>query len=174
MQKGSSGLLVTILIAFLVALPITFWVVSKSLSEDASVKGAATIEEQNAKPGFLVNIVANSGGWELVEYVCTSLDQCTSSATSGSRWASVGGGQTAGHQVVVDYSGDLESYTYMKLLVKSGWGDSLKSFKISDAGAVPNSKTYTLKSDTATYDVVIFPLIAVKDVFYTSATFSDQ
>ncbi len=177
MQKGTSGLLVIILIAFLISLPATIWVISKSLIKASNVKGAATVEEQFSKPGFSVNIVSKSlgGGWDLVEYVCRTLDECTSSATSGLRWASVGGGggDDAAHKVVVVYSPDLADYSHIKLIVKSGWGDSLKPLKVVTIGDVPGVKQQSLTSDGITYDVVVFPLTNVKDNFYTAATFSE-
>ncbi|HSX39311.1 MAG TPA: hypothetical protein VLI92_01850 [Candidatus Saccharimonadales bacterium] len=174
MQKGSSGLLVIIFIALLVILPVSTWVVIKSTAKDGSVQGASTVDSSSTSPGFSVNVVAKSSGWDLEEYVCKTLDECSNSPESGMRWATISGGQTALHKVDVLYTSELDSYSYMKVLVKSGWGTSLKTFKISEAGSVPGSKKQTLKDGQVNYDVLLLPLDKVKTAFYTSATFSDN
>lgn len=169
MQKGYARPLLLIVLPLIIALSLTYKVVSSRINSTKSenVMGTSTVNE---KPGFSVRVVSPDGTWELIQYVCTTLEECTSDLTSGKRVGSVGGGATALQELFVPAAPEWKDYKYIKYFVKPGWSSAQRTFKISELGTFTGSvkKTFT------EIDVVIAPVENVLATSQKSATFSDK
>lgn len=163
-----------LLIAALLIGVMSYWLYSNTLnfSSSSNVKGIS-VRNVSAQPGFAVTINASNSGWDLVEYICRTLDECLLSLTSGKRVGLASGGISPNHEVVVNYSKSWEGYSHIKYFVRPARSDSNKPFKVTDVGRYPDSDLYTLSDNGETYDVMIAPLNNLSASFYKSATFSD-
>src|SRR3990167_475101 len=170
MQKGLSMPLVLIIV-LLLALPVGYFIYAKNTQSD-NVKGTSV--EAARKPGFGVEIISVGGTWDLVEYLCTSMDECTKSALSGKRWGSVSGGTTQSHEVVVQANSEWKNYEYIKYLVRPGWSSVDRTFKVLDEGTIRGSVVKILKDGLSSYETVITPISEVISSYQNSATFSDN
>jgi hypothetical protein len=169
MQKGFARPLLLILLFLVIALPLTYKVVSNRINSTKSenVKGSSSVNE---KPGFSVRIVSADGTWELIQYVCVTQEECTSGLTSGKRVGSVGGGATELQEIFVPTAPEWKDYKYIKYFVKPGWSSTQRVFKISDLGTFANS----IKKSFTEADAVIAPIESILTTFQKSATFSDK
>lgn len=169
MQKGYARPLLLVLLLLVIALPLTYKVVSNRINSTKSenVKGSSAINE---KPGFSVRVVSSGGTWELIQYVCVTQEECTSGLTSGKRVGSVGGGATVLQELFVPTAPEWKDYKYIKYFVKPGWSSTQRVFKISELGTFTDSvkKTFTEA------DAVIAPIEHILAAFQESATFSDK
>lgn len=172
---GFSIPIVIMIVLFLLIVPVYFFVHTNNFnsSSSANIKGAQTVGDAYAKPGFSVSVTAQASTWDLVEYMCKSLDECLTSVTAGSRLGTVSGGTTDLHEVVVSYSDEWKDYEYIKFYVRSGWYTNGSMFKVVELGNVPGSDIYTLSDGTNSYETVIAPISSLTKNFYSSATFSD-
>jgi hypothetical protein len=118
-------------------------------------------------------VVSGVGTWDLVEYLCESLDECTDSAYSGKRWGTLSGGSSTGHEVVVEATKEWEDYEYIKYFVRPGWASDSVVFDVVDMGDLPESQVYTLSDGISSYNVVVSPISEVISKYSKSATFSD-
>ena len=174
-ERGVSALVLLILVFGLITVPAYIWHSGNSSKnlQNKDVQGASVVGGLSTKPGFSVSVKSSSSTWDLLEYLCVSVDECTNTLNSGRRLGTVSGGKTDLHEVVVEYSPEWDSYDYVKYFVKSGWYASGDVFEITDIGNVPGSAKYEISEDGSLYDVVLTPVSSVQDNFYTSATFSD-
>jgi hypothetical protein len=170
-QKGYAALLILI-VAFLI-LSASFYFVFGSNLRKNDIQGASSTKNGNSKHGFSILISSSTPSWDLVEYLCSSEDECTSGLTSGTRWGSISGGETELHEVILDYNNQWDSFGYIKLFVRSGLFSDESAFRIVDKGQIPDSKVYQIEEDGTTYDVVVIPTKMVSENFYESARFSN-
>lgn len=175
-QRGYSAPVIIIIALLLLALPVFYFVRDNNLSPFSSrnIQGASSVGNINSYPGFNVSIVSDSETWDLVEYLCKDLKECTLSLTSGRRLGTVSGGKTDLHEVVVGYTPKWDNYSYVKYFVRSGWYSQNKMFKVVDLGDAPGSEVRTISDGAVSYEVVIMPTKNLKNNFYSSAIFSDR
>lgn len=171
-QKGFAVPLMLIVVLLILAVP-AYYIISSLPTSSSDIRGASSEGNINDRPGFSVSITSTSSTWDLVEYLCGSLDECTTSLTSGRRWGTVSGGQTDLHDVVVEYSDEWSNYEYIKYFVRSGWYAQGKDFNVVSAGNVPNSDVFKVSDGNESYDVVVAPVSVLSNGFYSSAHFSD-
>lgn len=172
---GYSVPIVIVIALLLLVIPAYFFIETNNFNSSSSenIRGAQTVGDAYAKPGFSVSITAQAATWDLVEYMCKSLDECISSVTAGSRLGTVSGGTTDLHEVIISYSDEWKDYEYIKFYVRSGWYTEGGMFKVIDLGEVPGSDIYTLSDGTNNYEAVIAPISSLTKNFYSSASFSD-
>jgi hypothetical protein len=175
MQKGYSVPLIIILVLGLLAVPAYYWTTTNSVnfSSSKTVKGISTTGNIYASPGFSVSVTSNAETWDLVEYLCKTLEDCTSSLNSGSRWGTISGGKTDLHEVVVESSQDWDDYKYIKYYVRSGWFSKDKGFDVVSIGDMSGSKVHKIVEGGTEYQVVITPVSDLMYSFHKSAHFSD-
>ncbi|KKU49885.1 MAG: hypothetical protein UX79_C0012G0007 [candidate division WWE3 bacterium GW2011_GWB1_47_11] len=164
---------VLILVLTLAALPLIFWAVSTNFSfGSTNVKGSAI----SAVPSLGFSVIVNSslGTWDLVEYLCVSLSECTSSLTSGKRLGSVSGGGDGSHEVIVEATEDWSKYSYIKYYVKPGWLTPGLSYKVTDLGKIPGSQIHEITENGKIYQTVVSPVTPVLSAFYKSASFAED
>jgi hypothetical protein len=177
MPKGFSIPLLLIVVVFLFT-PIAYFSISGGLIDirswftDDSVKGVTT-RVPDRGPGLSVTITS-SNSWDLVQYLCTSLEECSGSAMSGKRWATLSGGHAESQEVVINTSFGWEEYQYLKFYVKSGWSSELRGFNVLDQGYIEGTTLKTFENGSGNLDVVIVPLSEIRNKFVRSAVFSDQ
>lgn len=174
-ENGFSALILIIVLGLL-AIPIYYWVSTNSLGiyKDTEVKGAQTTGRAYSRPGFSVSIVSNSPTWDLVEYLCTSEEECLKSIDSGRRLGTVSGGKTDFHEVVVDYNPEWDNYDYIKFFVRTGWGSNDTEFQVTEVGDIPGSTIKVISDGTMKYEVVIAPTELLKNTYFASSSFSDK
>lgn len=173
MQKGFGIPTVLIFVALtLIAVSIFFAV--KNAINSQNVKGVLIVSSGQDSKSNLSVIVASKEGWDLFEFLCSSLDECLNSLDSGTRFAKISGGSTSAHEINVGVSSDLKKYAFLKLYVKPSWGSNERIFNVSDLGEVPGSKIYALPDGSAKYNTVIIQISNIGNKFYKSATFFDE
>lgn len=175
-QRGYSAPVIIIIALLLLAVPVFYFTRTKNLSlfSSVDVQGASSVGNINAQPGFSVSIISDSETWDLVEYLCKDLKECTASLTSGRRLGTVSGGKTDLHEVVVTSASEWDSYDYVKYFVRSGWYSQNKMFRVANLGDVPGSQVRTISDGAVSYEVVISPTKDLRNNFYSSAVFSDR
>lgn len=175
-QKGYSVPLFLIVTLVVLTVPAYYWVSTNQLNVSASrdIRGAASTGNSHSAPGFSVSIVSASPTWDLVEYLCKSQEECSTSLTSGRRLGTVSGGETEFHEVIVEYSAEWQDYKYIKYFVRPGWNASDSNFTVSTLGDIPGSEVLSLAENGDEYVAVIAPISSLKNGFYTSATFSNS
>jgi hypothetical protein len=168
MQKGFARPLLLVILLLIIALPLTYKAVSKIIvsTKSEEVKGTTTVNE---KPGFSVKVISSKGTWELIQYACTTQEECTSGITSGKRLESIGGGTTASQDIFIPAVPEWKDYKYIKYFVKPGWGSTQRNFKVIELGTFTGS----IKKTFTEVDAVIAPVENVLTAFQKSATFSD-
>ncbi len=175
MQKGYSVPIVIIAIVLFLLLPLSLFVYKNNFnlsSTPKSVKGASVEGDGFSRPGFSVTISSKNGNWDLVEYLCKSIDECNQSLYSGVRWGVTSGGATENHEVVIE-NGEWEKYSYIKYFVRPAWSSTQRNFKVVSLGSYPDSKIYILSDGSENVETVIAKLISGDTKFYISSSFSD-
>ncbi|KKS16347.1 MAG: hypothetical protein UU77_C0054G0006 [candidate division WWE3 bacterium GW2011_GWC1_41_7] len=160
-----------LIIVVLVAFPVGYYFYTQNINSD-NVKGMSA--DVTRKPGFGVEIVSLGGTWDLVEFLCTTLEECTKSAVSGKRSGSVSGGTTQSHEVVVQAKPEWKEYQYIKYLVRPGWSSVDRTFKVLSEGSINGTVVKVLKDGLSSYETVITPVSEVLSVYKQSAIFSDN
>lgn len=168
MKKTSVLPLILIVTVFLV-IPIVFWVVSFRSTDD-NIQGART---KNGDAGASVLVSSKYGTWDLVKYLCQTREECVGSLTSGRVLDTTSGGVTDRQSVVIKYSKDWDSYKFLKVFVKSGWGSSLREFQVSLAGNASGSYVEDVVYNGINYKVVIVPIDIISGSLMEIAEFSD-
>jgi hypothetical protein len=168
MKKGSSLPLLLMIVAFL-AIPLGFWFFySKSNSDN--VKGANSMG--NGK-GVYFNVASNLTTWNLMSYLCKDAEACVASPEAGYQLETVSGGKTSNYQVTLPYQDSWNEYSYLKVYVKSGWGNQSKVFNIVKIGKINDSYVKQNSFDGVSYHMLMIPLKEIKNSLLESATFSD-
>lgn len=173
-QRGYSVPAFLILLLLLVAVPVLYWVSTNDLSASSQdVRGASTTGSILAKPGFKISVSSKANTWDLVEFLCKSLEECTDSLTSGRRLGTVSGGAADMHEIVVEYTSEWDDYKYIKYFVRSGWYSQSQPFDVVDVGEIPGAEVYNISEGMQTYQTVIAPTSSLESSFYSSSHFSD-
>ena len=173
MQKGLSVPILIILLTLFAASGLGYIGYSINNAPKADVKGA--ISTPNIDKGFSININSN-GTWDFFEYLCKTLSECENTLTSGKKFATISGGSTTDHEVVVASTASWKDYDYIKVFAKPGWGSISSGFSLTNLNSTIDAtiKTYT-DSAGMSYEAVIVPINAVEGAFVDSiATFSDN
>ena len=175
MQKGFSIPTVFVLVAFLVLIPVLFWFVINGVdfSKSDNVRGTSTVNEKNIKPGLGISVVSKSGTWDLYEYMCKTKDECEASLTSGRNWGIVSGGETAGHEVMIEASDEWKDYKYVKLFVKPSWLGSDNGYKVMETGGIPLSEIVGFTDEGKKIEALFIPVSSLFDKYRKSGVFSD-
>lgn len=172
MQKGfAQPLLVIALIAF-VGLAAAISLTNSNIISDENVKGVKSTGISDSKPGLMFNVISPSGTWELIQYLCKTKDECDSSISSGKRLGSVGGGKTELQKVTLPVSPEWTDYSYIKVLVKSGWNSS--SGKDLYKASVLDQASGTYRKVFGEYESVIVPIETPVNTLVQVAEFSDH
>jgi hypothetical protein len=171
MNKGLSMPLILILV-LIILLPLSYLFFSKEMGlfTPKNVKGATT--EVARDPGLSFTVVS-SGTWDLSQYLCATLKECSSSVQSGKRIGSIGGGKTSAYEVYLKASEEWKQYSFLKIVVRPGWGTDRAVFSVSDLGSVEGTIRETFKDGSNVMEAVIVPLSEVNGSFFRSAVFTD-
>ena len=167
MKKSNLIPLVLVVSTFLM-LPIVFFFLNSK--NGGNVQGTKT---QANKKGIVLKITSNYGTWDMTKYFCKTKDECLTSLFSGKIIDTTSGGVVEGSHVTVDYSPEWTNYEFIKVFVKSGWGSSTRTFKVSAMGAVPDVTVEKVTYGGVSYNVVLIPLSSVNGVLLEVASFSD-
>lgn len=167
MNKGFS-LPIVIIVALFISLPVIYFL-SISKPQQQTVKGVSSVKNS----GFSIQIKSTNGTWDLLEFLCNDMDECTQSLTSGKRVETISGGITDSYEVFLEPSSDWDNYEFIKIYAKPGWGSSARTFSVVDKGVVPGTIVQTFTEDDVEQPFIIIPLDPVKSEFYTSANLAD-
>lgn len=174
-QRAISHPALIVMVSTVSLLVGSFWIFNNqiNLSSGGNVQGTS-VKNPSVHPGFSIAVSSNNGGWDLVEYLCESSEECEEALTSGKRLGIVSGGSTEYHEVVVNYSDSWSGYSHVKYYVKPSNSNSDASFRVVASGNYPETKVITLSNNDTDYEVAISPISAVTGSFYKSVTFSDK
>ncbi len=176
LQRGSSVPLFIVITLILLAIPAYYWLSLNNFNFSTSsknVRGVASIGNVYDKPGFSVTVTSTAETWDLVEYLCSSREECLETLDSGKRLGTISGGSTELHEVFVEYSPKWDEYAFIKFYVRPGWSATQREFKIANLGDIPGATREVVSDGTYIYEVVIAPVVEVKNTFYRSAYFTD-
>lgn len=167
MRKGFSALFVVIMVFFIAAPFVFYYVVSR---EKTGVKGASS--SVTVKEGFSVTLNSAQGTWDLYEYGCSTLEECTGGLFSGKKLSIISGGKISDHTVGFSKSLLSEDSQFIKLFVKPGWGSMQRDFNL-----LPNAgqfiKVVEFTSEGAMINALIVPRGAFDSGYFSAGTFSD-
>lgn len=165
-QYGFTLPVVLIFVLAFLAAPLVFWLSSSKNSTQPDVQGA---QATSSKEGTYIQVTSEKGSWDLLEYLCKTKEECTSSLTSGKKWEAISGGVTEGSSIKINYSDLWRDYKYLKVFVKSGWGASAHTFMLKNEFGVAEAETTIFGNDQA----LILPITVVESGSYTFLLFTD-
>ena len=140
-----------------------------ALSKKEEVLGVTQVAPVNERKGFSVMVKSNGPTWDFYEFLCKSLEECKSSPESGYQLPLISGGESEGHEIIVEPNGDWSGYNYIKYYVKGGWGQDSSNFRL----ATPTNIAGAQVGDFAGMPFVIIPINSVRQGFDASAVFSN-
>lgn len=168
-MKKSSLLPLAFIVGMFLVTPVVFWLfTSKSASEN--IKGAKNTGELT---GVLVKIVSSRGTWDLNEYLCKDKEECLSTLFSGKSLDTTSGGVVDGKYISIKYSQEWDSYGFLKIFVKPGWGSVVRKFNAFLTSNTEGVLKDNLVYGGSDYDVVLIPVNLVKTSLIEAASFSD-
>ncbi len=175
MQKGFSVPMILVVLTLVVSVSAISWVYFNRTSVEPAptVKGASTFNADTSKPGLGVTVTSKNGTWDLVEYACKTLEECTASLEGGKKFSTFGGGTVNSFLVVMPYSPELDEYTYVKYFVKSSFGGMFRAFKVVNGGDLGDTKLLEFKQSGSIYTAVVSPLDKIKTGYFVGATLTD-
>jgi len=166
MRKNPPLPLIIIVSAFII-IPVVFWVFTFR-EEPNDVRGVTT-----GGNGVLINIVSKNGAWDMSKFLCEDISTCRESLTSVKPLEKTSGGGIEEQSIIIRSSKDWDSYEYLKIYVKSGWGSVERFFSISLTDGVKEAVIESFDYDGNTYEAVIVPTDLLRSEFVDSITFSD-
>ncbi len=169
MKKSSLVPLIVIVATFLV-IPIVFWALTFKKT-DENIQGART---KIGAAGVLVKINSTYGTWDMAKYLCKTRDECLESLVSGKILETTSGGGVEDQFVSVRYTKDWDSYEFLKMFVKPGWGSSVRKFYASLTENISRSFVENFTYNGMDYEVVIVPVKGIGDTLLEVAKFSDS
>ena len=159
MQRGIAAPIIIVLFGLLAILVVSFSGLPQKIFSEDDVKGVAT--NQPVRNGFSV-AVSSPSTWDLFEYLCEDAT-CGEDLEAGKRFATISGGATEEHEVVVTYSKEWDSYKYVKIYAKPGWGAFDNTFSISQHDAVGQINAELLEVEGI--GVLLIPIDSISEVF---------
>jgi hypothetical protein len=169
MQRGIAAPILILLFGFIaVVIAVATGIPQNLFNNDkyAEVQGAASV--QPVRSGFSV-FVTSTGTWDLYEYLCED-EACLKELDAGKKYATVSGGATEEHEVVVSAGSDWGNYKYVKLYVRPAWGALTGYYDVS---AIGDTGSVTEVGDDFVQALVV-PVEKVSASFVESvAVFSD-
>ncbi len=168
-MKKTSLLPLVIIVATFLIIPIAFWFLT-SKNSDGNIQGAKT---KGDSAGVIVNIKSSQGTWDLNKYLCKSEKECLESLVAGKSLETISGGVVENKLITIKYASDWDSYEFLKIFVKPGWGSTLRKFDASLVNGVSEVYMESFVYGESDYDVVLVPIKNIKDTLLEVATFSD-
>lgn len=144
------------------------------VKKNDDIKGVSTSSLEGKSPGISVSVISDAPSWDLMAYLCSSVEACLISLSSGKRLSTVSSGSTELKDVELSYSKDWESYPYLKIFARPSWLLGSTSFRIVTVGDVPDTLAEKIPVGKSFQDVLLVPTIEIAETFYKSATFSDR
>ena len=169
MKKSSSLPLVIIVLTFLV-IPVAFWFFTFREQND-DIRGVGT---RGGASGVIVRVNSNYGTWDMSKYLCPTREECSESLVSGKILETTSGGGIDEQFVIVRYTQDWESYEYLKVFIKPGWGSPERVFNVSLLGNIKDSFIDEFTYEGEVYKAVIIPIQSIGETLSEVAIFSDQ
>lgn len=166
MRKNPPLPLIIIISAFII-IPVVFWVFTFG-DEPEDVRGVTT-----EGTGVLINILSKNGAWDMPKFLCEDISTCRESLTSGKPLEKTSGGGIEEQSIIIRSSKDWDSYEYLKVYVKPGWGTVERFFSTSMTDAVKGAVVESFDYDGNNYEAVIVPTDLLRSEFVDSITFSD-
>ncbi|OGC56599.1 hypothetical protein A3H26_01760 [candidate division WWE3 bacterium RIFCSPLOWO2_12_FULL_36_10] len=175
MQRGFFIPTVFVIVALLVLVPVLFWLLINraDISKSDNVRGASVVNEKYTKSGFAVSVISKSGTWDLYEYLCKTKDECEVSLNSGKNWGIVSGGETTGHEVMIEASDEWKDYKYLKLFAKPSWLGSDTGYRVIETGDITASEIVKFTDSSKEIETLFIPVSGLFDKYQKSAVFSD-
>ena len=116
----------------------------QSSSRDAQILGSSqSIRESTDKTGLAVTVKSTGPTWDFYEFLCKSYEECASSLEAGYQMPVISGGQTEGHEILIEPSSDWKQYSYIKYYVKNAWGLNSSQFLPVEPVNLPGTKILT-------------------------------
>ncbi len=168
-MKKTSLLPLVIIVATFLIIPIAFWFYSSKDSE-GNIQGAKT---KSDTPGIIVKIKSNNGTWDLNKYLCVNKEECLESLISGRSLETTSGGIVEGKYITIKYTSDWDSYEYLKVFVKPGWGSTIRKFNASLVSSVSGVYIESFTYGGLDYDVVLVPIKSIENTLLEVSEFSD-
>lgn len=160
MRKGYSAPFILLFIFLFTLVPVTYWLINNN-STDANVKGTATTKDTSGT--LLINVSSTEGVWDLVEYLCVDMEECSEAPNSGAKIETISGGVASEHEILISYQDSWESFRYLKIVAKPGWGSKTRAFyaTLSEESRSRGS-TILYFEDSEVKNALIIPLEAFK------------
>lgn len=173
MQKGLSVPLLLILLTLFAASGlgyISYSISTKNIKTD--VQGASIVPKIDKGFSILIN---STDTWDFFEYLCKTKEECENSLNSGKRNATVSGGATTNHEVVIAKSDDWNDFEFIKIYVRPGWGSRSNNFNLDMNSLEKSLLNKSFFESQISHEVVLIPISMVDNTFVdTLATFSDN
>lgn len=167
MPKGFTATTLAIIVTIVLTSSLIGWVLYSNATAPM-VSGVSTTGV-SIEPGFSVDVISNSGTWDVYVFLCEKKDACLSSLNSGVRWITRGGGVTADSEVFVETADSWKKYDYVKVFAKAGWGSPDRKFTVAQE-RVPVDVSI---NEVEGVNVVLLPTEDLHTDFYKVARFSD-
>jgi len=174
MRRGHAHHAVLIFVLF-ASVPVMMWIFLslKSSAQNPSVKGVSSKEGSTENAALVVNMTSKRGTWDLYEYFCTSIEDCTKAVDSGVRWETLSGGQTDSHEIMISEIPEWRSYKYIKIFAKPSWGAPYRKFDFYYSGGGDVS-VHAFNNKSEEVDAVLVAVQDVKSSLVKEVSFSDD
>ena len=117
---------------------------TQTASRDNQILGSSqSIRENTDKTGLVVTVKSTGPTWDFYEFLCKTYEECATSLEAGYQMPVISGGQTEGHEILIEPSSDWKQYSYIKYYVKNAWGLNSSQFLPVEPVNLPGTKILT-------------------------------
>ncbi|MFC1722180.1 hypothetical protein ACFL0C_00875 [Patescibacteria group bacterium] len=160
MQKGISAPLILVSVSTLI---IGIFLYSE-FSVRTKEKNVMGLSSEKKTMGFSV-LLSSRGPWDFHEYLCTDVDTCERSLTSGKRHSTLSGVAVDDNELVVMYDADWDEYEYIKVYASPVWGSNQPDFTLEKLSQDPSAVIKILKESSINTEVLILPIEEINKEF---------
>jgi hypothetical protein len=109
----------------------------------------------------------------LYQYFCKTADECKKELDSGTRWETLSGGQTTGHEIFTSEVPEWNAYRYIKIYTKPSWGSPYRKFTFQVVGDA-NTSMHWFKSGSEYIDTILIPIEDIREGQLREVVFTDN
>ncbi len=167
-MKGFSAHLVIFAVVAIVGFGLYYFTHD---SDSNDVKGISDLSQKSS--GVTIYITSKNTSWDLFQYLCKDMEECTKSADSGKRISKTSGDVVDLKNIYISPDANWNNYSYLKLYVRSSYDVISDGFEVVSYGNVPDTDVLELTLGSSKQKAVILPIISILETYYQSASFSN-